>query len=326
LAQIQKMATRASRVRIQAAADPEEAVQSMPRSYPVLNIQRGECIGCGRALPLLEVADNWVCWSERSAVMLDTLWHEHVPRSPETKLDRCVYTADGNARGLQWKAVPPSATSWMTGPDSQTPGLPCGLEIFVDAVESSATHVQVMSAGIEEGGERVEFLLNNARIPMATGRGINVVTINVETEKVNNFWYDTTGQQRQVANDQLTTCLNEIQPGVLVLIAVQGTGLEALEPKSVRALRRCGATLEGNIAEGQGGQGYALVSCKGGFALAESIGSRAVAAGYVEGLGHLADQVARGTWTKNEPQSATDTRRGNKIPALYKGGGTLHHV
>lgn len=324
MAKILEIAERGSRVRIQVAADPSEAVQSVPRSYPVVNLQRGESIGCGRALDRIQVAENWVCSNRRAVSILDSLWHEKVQKSPETQFDRCVYSAQGNAQGMSWKQSPRSANSWATGPGSPTPGLPAGLEIFVDAVDHAnlATHIKVLSFG-EESGQKAEFLLNQVRIPMATGRGINVVTIDLSRqEKVNHFSYDTAGHGK-VANEQLTKWLNGLRDGILVLVALQGAGLEALEPESWAALQSCGATPRGDWLPGHG---YALVGCKGGFALDEGQGPRAMAAGWIEGLQNLAAQVSQGTWGKNIPKSITDTQRGNKMPALYAGAGKLHNV
>lgn len=128
-------------------------------------------------------------------------------------------------------------------------------------------------------GNRADFYVGGKKIPLDSGRwqlhegsrrGINIVTLDPDSQLVVTAWaYDTTSNG-QAASAQMAADLNALPEGRIVLIAVRGSGLEGLHAGALRALQRVGATAA--ISNGSPQEGYALIGMKGGTAVAERRG------------------------------------------------------
>lgn len=128
-------------------------------------------------------------------------------------------------------------------------------------------------------GNRADFYLDGEKIPFDAGkwkmheqsrRGVNVVTIDADSQLVvSAMCYDTAGGG-QVASQQLAADLNALPEGRVVLIAVRGSGMEGLNSGALKALHRVGASA--TISGGRPQEGYALIGSKGGQAVAERRG------------------------------------------------------
>lgn len=136
------------------------------------------------------------------------------------------------------------------------------------------TEARVVSAGFDQGS-LAQIYLGARRIRTvgeAKGRGVHVVTVDPDAGQVLSAKsYDTWGNP-QVENTQLATDLNALSDGIIVLVALQDSGMENLDTKAIYALQDVGSTLTGPLRMREA---YALIGVKGGSALAESSGSRA---------------------------------------------------
>lgn len=131
--------------------------------------------------------------------------------------------------------------------------------------------VRVVSAG-DGHGNMADFYLDGQKIQLDVRRfayehrrGINVITLDPETHQMVTARAYDVGAHPPAANAQLAVDLDQIPVGRTVLIAVKGSGLEHLDGRAVRAMRRCGAT----IGVGRKHEGYVLITTKGGPTLAE---------------------------------------------------------
>eukprot|EP00930_Biecheleria_cincta_P043307 TRINITY_DN29756_c0_g1_i1.p1 TRINITY_DN29756_c0_g1~~TRINITY_DN29756_c0_g1_i1.p1 ORF type:complete len:954 (+),score=151.92 TRINITY_DN29756_c0_g1_i1:41-2902(+) len=128
-------------------------------------------------------------------------------------------------------------------------------------------------------GNRADFYLDGQRIPLENSkwnmheqnrRGVNVVTIDADSQLVvSAMCYDTAGGG-VAASQQLAADLNALPEARVVLIAVRGSGLEGLQASALKALHRVGASA--TISGGRPQEGYALIGSKGGQAIAERRG------------------------------------------------------
>jgi hypothetical protein len=337
-----KLAEGGTRVRIQRAGRPSDAVQSRPRTYPIENLRHGERIGCGRELRREDVDSTWICNNPNRCAILDCLWHAPIPPSGlDVRMDKCLYEAKENTKGLVWNAGCPISMPWdgqMSGPQKST-----NLEVFVDSVETRCLHIKIVSVGANEARmalnerqdyipmrhpgssasvEKVEYWFNENKATIATGTGINICMIDPHSEKMVTFWYEA---RQADANDRIVDLIEGRADGTLLLLGIKGSGLEILNDKAKEALRSCGCTLEVFPA----GQSYALIGCKGGFALDERIGAEAAnpgAAGFIQMCPGLGAQHNWAIDMKPESGNSKDTCKGKKMPPLYKGGGAMNHV
>jgi len=143
-----------------------------------------------------------------------------------------------------------------------------------EAPTGPATEARVVSAGFDQGS-LAQIYLGSRRIRTlgeANGRGVHVVTVDPDVGQVLSAKsYDTWGNP-QIENTQLATDLNALSDGIVVLIALQDSGMENLDMKAIYALQDVGSTLSGPLRMREA---YALIGVKGGSALAESSGPRA---------------------------------------------------
>jgi hypothetical protein len=314
---VRKLAEGGTRVRIQKAGRPFEAVQSKRYTYPITNIARGECIGCGRKVSREEVDLTWTCFNPNRCSIFDRLWHDAIPPSGnDTLFEKCIFDAKENTRGLVWKASAAVSMAWegQDGPNSSN------LEVFIDNVEKPCLKIKVVSTGFG-ADEKVEYWFNDNKARIATGNGINICMIDPYTEKIVAFWYES---RQPDANDRIVNLLDGYPDGTIVLVGVKGSGMEMLNNQAKEALWRCGSTLEVGIE----GEGYALIGCKGGFALDERRGAEAAdpgASGLIQMCPGLGEQHNGANDIKPTPGNCKDTCKGKKMPELYKGGGSMNH-
>jgi hypothetical protein len=131
-----------------------------------------------------------------------------------------------------------------------------------------------VSAGFDQGS-LAQIYLRGRRIRTvgeAKGRGVHVVTVDPDVGQVLSAKsYDIWGNP-QVENAQLSTDLNALSDGIVVLVALQDSGMENLDMKAIYALQDVGSTIERPLRMREA---YALIGVKGGSALAESSGPRA---------------------------------------------------
>ncbi|CAJ1414408.1 unnamed protein product [Effrenium voratum] len=128
-------------------------------------------------------------------------------------------------------------------------------------------------------GNRADFYVDGKKVALESGkwqlheyqrRGFNVVTLDPDSQQIiSAMSYDVSGSGN-VAAAQLAADLNALPEGRVVLIAVRGSGMEALSGAAVRALGRVGASSA--VSGGRSQEGYALIGIKGGEAAAERRG------------------------------------------------------
>lgn len=200
-----------------------------------------------------------------------------VPRSP-SRYSRypagpALSTQGVTAAGRKWwqeERKHAAATRLQNRPGSAPAGPRTRVSMEGRAVWGAKT-VRVVSTG-DGHGNLADFYLDGQKIQLDVRRfayehrrGINVITIDPETqEMVTARAYDV-GAHPPAANAQLAVDLDNIPVGRIVLIAVKGSGMEHLDGRSVRAMRRCGAT----CGVGRKHEGYVLITTKGGPTMAE---------------------------------------------------------
>ncbi|CAE7695679.1 Dnajb7 [Symbiodinium pilosum] len=136
----------------------------------------------------------------------------------------------------------------------------------------SSTTAKVVSAGWGDGNT-ADFFLNDRKIDIrgeAGRRGLNVVTIDPDTQQVmSRKTYDVWADP-QTENTRLAADINSMPDGRVILVACKDSGMENLDARAIAALWSAGATIPG----GKEREGYALIGIKGSDALAEEQGGR----------------------------------------------------
>ncbi|CAE7234791.1 DESI1 [Symbiodinium natans] len=136
----------------------------------------------------------------------------------------------------------------------------------------TSTIAKVVSAGWGDGNV-ADFLLNGRKIDIrgeAGRRGLNVVTIDPDTQQVmSRKTYDVWADP-QTENTRLAADINSLPDGRVILVACKDSGMENLDARAIAALWSAGATVPG----GKEREGYALIGIKGSEALAEEQGGR----------------------------------------------------
>lgn len=154
---------------------------------------------------------------------------------------------------------------------------PTPTETTVQATES--TGVRIVSAGHGDGN-RADFFLNDKKIDIrgeAGRRGLNVVTLDPDTQQVTSRKTYDVWADPQTENTRLAGDINSLPDGRIVMVACKDSGMENLDARAIAALWSAGATIPG----GKEREGYALIGEKGGDALAEEQGGRVEVSGTV---------------------------------------------
>jgi len=154
---------------------------------------------------------------------------------------------------------------------------PTPTETTVQATES--TGVRIVSAGHGDGN-RADFFLNDKKIDIrgeAGRRGLNVVTLDPDTQQVTSRKTYDVWADPQTENTRLAGDINSLPDGRIVMVACKDSGMENLDARAIAALWSAGATIPG----GKEREGYALIGVKGGDALAEEQGGRVEVSGTV---------------------------------------------
>ncbi|CAE7740486.1 Dnajb7 [Symbiodinium sp. CCMP2456] len=122
-------------------------------------------------------------------------------------------------------------------------------------------------------GNVADFFLNGRKIDIrgeAGRRGLNVVTIDPDTQQVmSRKTYDVWADP-QTENTRLAADINSLPDGRVILVACKDSGMENLDARAISALWSAGASVPG----GKEREGYALIGIKGSEALAEQQGGR----------------------------------------------------
>jgi len=141
----------------------------------------------------------------------------------------------------------------------------------------ASTSAKVVSAGWGDGNI-ADFFLNDRKIDIrgeAGRRGLNVVTIDPESQQVmSRKTYDVWADP-QTENTRLAADINSLPDGRIVMVACKDSGMENLDARAIAALWSAGATIPG----GKEREGYALIGIKGSQALAEEQGGRVTVEG-----------------------------------------------
>ncbi|CAE7219501.1 Dnajb7 [Symbiodinium sp. CCMP2592] len=136
----------------------------------------------------------------------------------------------------------------------------------------TSTVAKVVSAGWGDGNI-ADFFLNGRKIDIrgeAGRRGLNVVTIDPDTQQVmSRKTYDVWADP-QTENTRLAADINSMPDGRVILVACKDSGMENLDARAISALWSAGASVPG----GKEREGYALIGIKGSEALAEQQGGR----------------------------------------------------
>lgn len=136
--------------------------------------------------------------------------------------------------------------------------------------------VVVKSAGAEDGWSG-SFTVNGQQLSIPTGRGMNVVVMNLDGSVKASQWFDTcnNGEVGGRKSSDLVVYLNGIAAGTPVLVSVFDEAQAALTEEARKAIMRLGAYQITNI---EYRSSYALIGFQGGFALAEEMRKRGTGA------------------------------------------------
>ncbi|CAJ1398849.1 unnamed protein product [Effrenium voratum] len=122
-------------------------------------------------------------------------------------------------------------------------------------------------------GNIADFFLNDRKVDIrgeAGRRGLNVVTVDPDTQQVTSRKTYDVWADPQTENTRLAGDINSLPDGRIVMVACRDSGMENLDARAIAALWSAGATIPG----GKEREGYALIGVKGGQALAEEQGGR----------------------------------------------------
>lgn len=225
------------------------------------------------------------------------------------------WLADAAAATTQSSPMPAPASSPL-GPFPVSPvpapsGTPAGFTSPRTAPSTTPqmqgrTMVKVVSAGYSTGNV-ADFFLNDKQVPvvgLAGRRGLNVVTMDPKAGQV--LWarsYDIWGspleESKRVADD-----LNALADEAVVLVALKDSGMENIDSNALAALRNCGCSLEGRLAERES---YALVGIKGDDALAEKSGKSMIMVEAVLPFASSAESAASVASPRPTPSPSTNT-------------------
>eukprot|EP00930_Biecheleria_cincta_P092853 TRINITY_DN8290_c0_g1_i1.p1 TRINITY_DN8290_c0_g1~~TRINITY_DN8290_c0_g1_i1.p1 ORF type:complete len:1880 (-),score=353.33 TRINITY_DN8290_c0_g1_i1:622-6261(-) len=130
------------------------------------------------------------------------------------------------------------------------------------------SNISVTSAGFQSG-PRADIFVNGAKLPVVSGRGINVAVLEIDGALRSFQVFDTSSNASE--SQALATFLSALGVGDLVVVAVSSDAFGQLTPAARFAILELGAMLLDNLSFQAA---YALIGIKGGQALAEGLRNR----------------------------------------------------